>query len=154
MGHHYRPKGAGLRVRLRAFAAALLLICMIVPMKASASEPENTLASRHFLLNDALGGEVKLDPGDVPTSLQPPSEVGLGTQIPTPIRGAPLHHDVLGRILELNATLGAWQWFPATPPVLMPYLGSLDEFGNTAIQPGAVFATDPLSERAQEQSID
>ena len=32
----------------------------------------------------------------------------------------------------------------------MPYLGSLDEFGNTAIQPGAVFAPDPLSERAQE----
>ena len=56
---------------------------MIVPMKASVSEPENTLAARHFLLNDALGGEVKLDKGDLPTSLQPPSEVGLGTQIPT-----------------------------------------------------------------------
>ncbi len=29
-----------------------------------------------------------------------------GHPIPTPIRGAPLNHDVLGRILELNATLG------------------------------------------------
>ena len=35
-----------------------------------------------------------------------PSESGLGARIPTPIRGAPLNHDVLGRILELNATLG------------------------------------------------
>jgi hypothetical protein len=41
------------------------------------------------------------------------------------------------------------QWLPATPPVLAPYLGNLDEFGNTAVQPGAFLSTDPLSQVAQ-----
>jgi len=42
------------------------------------------------------------------------------------------------------------QWFPTTPPVLMPYLAGLDEFGNTAIQPGAVFPIEPHSLFAQQ----
>ena len=41
------------------------------------------------------------------------------------------------------------QWFPATPPVMMPYLANLDEYGNTAIQPGPVFAIEPFSAAAQ-----
>src|SRR5208337_2641468 len=53
------------------------------------------------------------------------------------------------RVAGSKADQQGWQWFPATPPVLMPYLAGLDEFGNTAIQSGAVFPTDPLSPYAQ-----
>jgi hypothetical protein len=40
-------------------------------------------------------------------------------------------------------------WFSTTPPDMMPYLANLDEYGNTAIQPGAVFTIEPTSQAAQ-----
>ena len=45
------------------------------------------------------------------------------------------------RILESKT---GRQWLPSTPPVLMPYLANLDEYGNTTIQPGALFDFEPL----------
>src|SRR5262249_19526816 len=42
------------------------------------------------------------------------------------------------------------EWFPTTPPILMPYLGSLDEFGNTAVQPGAAIPIEPHSLLAEK----
>ena len=56
---------------------------------------------------------------------------------------------VVRRIAESKKHQADWQWFPATPPTLMPYLANMDEFGNTAIQPGAVFSDDPLSRYPQ-----
>jgi len=40
-------------------------------------------------------------------------------------------------------------WFPATQPALPAYLGALDELDNTALQPGALIESDPLSRGAQ-----
>lgn len=42
------------------------------------------------------------------------------------------------------------EWFPTTPPVLMPYLGGLDDFGNTAVQEGALIPIEPQSLLAQK----
>ena len=42
------------------------------------------------------------------------------------------------------------EWFPTTPPVLMPYLADLDDFGNTAVQDGALIPIEPQSMLAQE----
>ena len=86
---------------------------------------------------------------EVHRSLHPPTAVGVGRQIPAPTKGAPQSEDVRQRIVESKSGQETLQWFPATPPVLAPYLGNLDEFGNTAIQPGGFFSTDPLSQMAQ-----
>ena len=42
------------------------------------------------------------------------------------------------------------EWFPTTPPVLMPYLAGVDEFGNTAVQDGALIPVEPQSLLAQQ----
>ena len=52
---------------------------------------------------------------------------------------------VAQRIAASKENQPDWQWFPATPPTLMPYLANLDEYGNTASQSGAVFPNDPFT---------
>ena len=80
----------------------------------------------------------------VPQSLQPPASVGLQRQTPDPLPGASLPPEVSGRLQGAREGAPPFQFFPAVPPRLMPYLGSLDEFGNTALRPGALFNFVPL----------
>jgi porin len=82
----------------------------------------------------------------VGSSLHPPAFTGLQKQIPTAPKGSSQSEDVRQRILESKT---GREWFAPTPPVLMPYLANLDEYGNTAIQPGPVFSVEPLSQAAQ-----
>jgi hypothetical protein len=73
--------------------------------------------------------------------------VGLQRQIPSSQKGAPLSEEVRQRLEQARSRS---EWFPETPPVLMPYLGSLDEFGNTAVQDGALIPIEPHSILAQK----
>ena len=52
-------------------------------------------------------------------------------------KGSPQSEETHQRILESKT---GREWFSPTPPALKPYLANLDEYGNTAIQPGPVFA--------------
>jgi porin len=104
-------------------------------------------ATNRFLLLDRFGKPVQVPTNEVPSSLQPPASVGLGQQIPSPQRGAPMSEEVRERIIKSKTER---EWFPRTPPVLMPYLGSLDDFGNTAVQDGALIPIEPQSLLAQQ----
>lgn len=106
-----------------------------------AAEAPTNVVSVPFLLNDRLGHATRVPTNEVPSSLHPPASIGLGQQIPVPSKGAPQSDDVRARILESKNDR---QWFPPTPPVLMPYLANLDEYGNTAIQPGALLDFEPV----------
>ena len=50
---------------------------------------------------------------------------------------------------ESREGLVRFQWFPATPPPLMPYLASFDEHGNTALRPGPLIDVVPFEPLVQ-----
>ncbi|MCX6914143.1 MAG: carbohydrate porin [Verrucomicrobia bacterium] len=132
-------------------ATIIILATSVSTLAAAASSavPQTNAPPSHFLLHDSLGNVVRMSTNDVHRSLHPPPAVGAGRQIPATTKGAMQSEDVRQRIVESKSGLEMLQWFPATPPVLAPYLGSLDDFGNTAVQPGGFFFTDPLSQMAQ-----
>jgi porin len=134
------------------YRATLIILAASVSTVAAASSsaaPQTNDPISHFLLHDSLGNVVQVSTNDVHRSLHPPAAVGAGRQIPAPTKGAPQSEDVRQRIVESKSGQETLQWFPATPPVLAPYLGNLDDFGNTAVQPGAFLPTEPLSQVAQ-----
>lgn len=131
----------------RRFAAAVAGMALITSGLGTESPTNST--TDHLLLTDKFGGTVRTSTNDVHPALHPPASVGLRQQIPMAPKGAPQSEAVRQRILESKLGQETLQWFPVTPPVLAPYLGNLDEFGNTAIQPGSVFATDPISQGVQ-----
>jgi porin len=114
-----------------------------------AAEPAVPEPPDRLLLPDRFGGVVPTSTNEVTPSLHPPASVGLGGQIPATTKGAPMPEEVRQRIVDSKAGQEAVSWFPATPSVLMPYLGNLDEFGNTAFQPGALLPRDPPGELVQ-----
>ena len=92
--------------------------------------------SGDVLLLDNLGRVVAVPTNEVPSALRPTTGAGLERQIPSPTAGASVSPEVLRRI---HAGTNGFQFFPAAPPPVMPYLASVDEYGNTAIHPGALF---------------
>ena len=131
-----------------SFVLGLALTATPLRSLAAPASPTNS-APDHLLLMDRLGRPVQVSTNDVSPVLQPPPSVGLGQQLPAGAKGAALPDAVAQRMVGSRLAQGNRQWFPATPPTLMPYLAGLDEFGNTAIQPGAVFAVDPVSQYPQ-----
>ena len=131
------------------YRAAIFILAASTATLVAADAPPSDPPPAHFLLHDSLGNVVQVSTNDVHPSLHPPAAVGAGHQIPGPTKGAPQSEDVRQRIVESKSGQETPQWFPATPPVLAPYLGNLDEFGNTAVQPGGLFARGPFSEVAQ-----
>src|SRR5271170_6556893 len=107
----------------------------------AAGTDTNAPPSGDLLLLDEMGRVVAVPTNEVPSGFQPPAGIGVKRQIPTPVTGASLPMEILRR---LRASTNGFQFFPATPPVLMPYLGSVDEYGNTAIRPGALLNLVPL----------
>jgi hypothetical protein len=106
-------------------------------------------ASSDVLLLDSLGRLVQEPASELPSQLHPPAAIGFQGQVPEPTRGSMMPQEILQRTRE-NAT--RFEFFPAFPPPLMPYLASQDEFGNTAIHPGAllpVFPLEPLIQGAK-----
>ena len=132
-----------------AHAHTVLVTAGPVTVAALSADPRTNAPPSHFLLHDSLGNVVRMSTNDVHRSLHPPPAVGSGRQIPATTKGAIQSEDVRQRIVESKSGLETLQWFPVTPPVLAPYLSSLDDFGNTAVQPGGFFSTDPLSQMAQ-----
>jgi hypothetical protein len=83
-----------------------------------------------------------------PATEPTPARIEPKHEIPSPTRGATLPADLLRRMEEAREEV--FQPFPVIPPRLMPYLASLDESGNTAIQPGALIPTTLLDSLAQK----
>jgi porin len=99
-----------------------------------------------LLLLDNLGRVVSVPMNEVPSALRPPADIGVARQIPNPTEGASLPQEILQRS---RAGTNGFQFFPSGQPPLMSYLASVDEFGNTAIRPGALFFFVPLEAPVQ-----
>jgi porin len=126
---------------------ALAFVLAATVLGTAAAEVPTNAGPNHLLLLDRFGNPIHVSTNDVPPSLQPPGSVGLGQQIPSPTRGSPMSEEVRQRIIQSKT---GREWFPTTPPVLMPYLADLDDFGNTAVQDGALIPIEPQSMLAQE----
>lgn len=116
---------------------------------AAQDRPDGGPPLEDLLLLDRSGDVVPRSSEEVDPALHPPADKGAKSQIPTSRRGAPLTDEARRRIADQAAARGDFSWFPSTPPTLPPYLGGLDEFGNTAIEPGALWPTDLPSVGAQ-----
>jgi porin len=121
----------------RTLAVQLAIALTAVSVTAFAADTN----TNDMLLLDSLGRVVKVPTNEVPSDLQPPSDIGLERQIPNPTTGASVPSEILQR---MRANTNGFQFFPASPPSLMPYLAGQDDYGNTAIRPGALFNFVPL----------
>ncbi len=127
-----------------ASIVALVAWGILIP---ASTEAQTNASTNHFLLLDRFGRPVRVSTNQVAPSLQPPESVGLGQQIPTPRKGTPMSEEVRQRIRQSKT---AREWFSTTPPELAPYLANVDEFGNTAVQEGALIPVEPQGLLAQK----
>jgi hypothetical protein len=139
IGHRRRPR--------LVLSVALILIAFIGP--AAFADSQTNTNTGQLLLIDRFGKAVSVSTNTIHSKIHPTVTKDLHQQIPTTPKGMPVSGEVRERLAREASTNATVQWFPAAAPVLMPYLGALDEFGNTAIQPGSYFATDPLGQLAQ-----
>ena len=99
-----------------------------------------------MLLTDDLGNAVRTPTDSVAEGLRPSSSIGLKHQTPHTHKGVKLSSEVLEKREALWKDLPEFAFFPAVPPRLMSYLYSNDEFGNTAIRPGALIDVAPFEQ--------
>ena len=103
-----------------------------------------------MLLTDDLGNAVRTPTDSVSEGFRPSSSgIGLKHQTPHTHKGVKLSSEVLEKLEALWADLPKFQAFPQVPPRLMSYLYSNDEFGNTAIRPGALIDVTPFEPQVQ-----
>src|ERR1017187_9468291 len=104
-------------------------------------------SSDNMLLLDSLGRVVAVPTNEVPSELRPATGSGLDRQIPNPTAGSSMPLELLQRLCK---DTNGFQFFSAMPPQLMSYLASQDEYGNTAVRPGALFSFVPLDGPVQD----
>lgn len=108
--------------------------------------PVNIVIQEDYILTDRYGDSIFVENEDVlPALLQlSPKE-----QIPMPVAGRLLHPKVQERMtqayLAQQENNSSCQWFPSHQPPMGAVIGGIDEFGNTANQPGALFKSAPVS---------
>ncbi len=142
-----RIKGRFLRPSFRYGLATL--VAAALPLTTLAEAPTNSPPPGVVLINP-LGESVTVATNAVPSSLLPPSNLGVSSQVPTPARGASVPEAVLERQDESRASNREFSFFPPYQPPLMPYLASQDQQGNTAIKPGPLFSSTPIDVAAQQ----
>ncbi|MFO1460756.1 MAG: carbohydrate porin [Verrucomicrobiota bacterium] len=96
------------------------------------------------LLTDSLGRAVLLPTNSIPADLLPENAATLIRQLPLLLPGSRAPSVVRSRHEAALSGDSGLEFLPATPPLLPPYLTSLDEFGNTALKPGAMFPAPPF----------
>jgi porin len=126
-----------------------VLIAMVLPTQASAEVATNA-SPPDMLLISPLGHPVALPTNAVPPGLLPPPGMGLKSQVPTTARGGSVPQPVLQRLEESREGKNAFTFIPPYQPRLMPYLGSQDALGNTAIKPGPLLPSSPLDVAVQQ----
>ncbi len=129
-----------------AVALGVVLLLMQVARAQLDAGPEVTPTPRDdaLVFPDALGNPVEKAPEESPELPTPGAEQ---RQVPAVRRGTKASDMRAGR-LRGGGDEGV-EWFSSKQPGLAPYLSGLDEYGNTAVQPGALFASDPVSRGVQ-----
>ena len=118
----------------------------------AADERPSESPPRDALLLDSMGRVVRVPPESVPAKLRPYGRLGLKHQTPQPVPGAKIPDEVMQRMQAAREGVEELRWFPAHQPPMMSYLASIDEFGTTALKPGALVRSvpwEPLVERAK-----
>jgi len=119
-----------------------VLACSTVVVRPA--EPAGTNApGNKVLLNDNLGKVVAVPTNAVPAQLLPPPGISVTNQVPSPAPGTPIPGPVQEREQDQRTGKDTLQFFPPFSPQLAPYLGSVDQFGNTALKPGALITSTP-----------
>jgi porin len=98
------------------------------------------------LLLDSLGQVVRVPTNTVTSGLENSAGYGQENQIPQPTAGSSMPPELMER---LGRGAKEFQFFSAYPPLLMPYLASQNEYGNTAFRPGPLFNFVPMEGTAQ-----
>ena len=127
---------------IRVTLVGVALLASTARAQSDCDAQPTSPASLEF--HDALGNAYEMSPESVPESFAPGA---TARHVPGQRRGK----KVSDKRLELLRGGGGAEcaWFSAKQPGLAPYLSSLDEYGNTAVQPGALIADDPVSAAAQ-----
>ncbi|MBL9175802.1 MAG: carbohydrate porin [Verrucomicrobiales bacterium] len=139
---HRRQIRNAVRCAVGFLALAPILLLSSPPATNAPAVP----SSNAVLLLDRHGGILPGATNDPAATPGGPSNGAQRPQIPAPPRGAPQAEAVRQRIADSKS---GREWFPSTPPVLPAYLANLDEYGNTALQPGALFNLAPVSSAVQ-----
>jgi porin len=134
---------------MRRVLAAVFLATAAAAV-ALAQETPSLPAPDRILLTDSLGRLVSVPASSLPARLRPPPGMAVERQAPRPGKGAKQPGEVSQRIEAARAGSRGFQLFPAVQAKLMSYLASQDEFGNTAIAPGALVSFFPLEPIVQE----
>jgi porin len=123
---------------------------MSTALTVSAADPSpSDPPAGEMLLTDDLGNAVRTPTESVAQGLRPSSAIGLKHQTPRTHKGLKLTGEVLEKLEALWSDLPKFAFFPPVPPPLMSYLYSNDEFGNTAIRPGALIDVAPFEPQVQ-----
>jgi hypothetical protein len=126
-------------------SAIVALIAVLLAPVAAADRSQTNAPLRDILLTDSLGHAVHADTNQVSRSLHPPANTGTPHQFSGGLEGAKGPAEALTRLKEARASQAGWQLFPAVPPRLPSYLYSVDDYGNTAVRPGALIPYDPFA---------
>jgi len=125
-------------------------LCLLAAATARAADPSSTDSTQgEMLLYNHMGQAVKVPLDSVHPTLHPPSAVGLKYQMPNTHKGASLPTEVVDKLESIWKDLPTFELFPTAPARLMPYLYNNDDFGNTAVQPGALIPMAPLEPEVQ-----
>jgi len=101
---------------------------------------------------DALGRSVGTALFKVAPGLRPATEQGLKYQTPNTQKGVTTPNYTREKLDAIWKSQPArLEMFPAAPPRLQPYLYNIDEMGNTAASPGALFNIAGLEPAVQQE---
>ena len=146
--HPFMRPGATLR-----FYGAVGAVLAFGTAFVRSAEPAATNApGDQMLMTDDFGKLVVVPTNAVSSQFRPPSGISITNQVPSPTPGTPIPGPVQEREQNQRAGRDQLQFFPPFAPRLAPYLASVDQFGNTALKPGALFPwapNDVLPQRAK-----
>ena len=123
-------------------AVAALLACGTATVRPGEPAATNAPANQ-VLMNDDFGKLVVVPTNAMSSQFRPPSGISITNQIPSPTPGTPIPALVQEREQNQRAGREQLQFFPPFSPPLASYLASVDQFGNTALKPGALFPWAP-----------
>jgi hypothetical protein len=125
--------------------ALITAVLTVWASAARAADPAATNApATGLLLIDSLGHTVHLDTNQVARPMQPLATTLLPHQFSGALEGVKAPVEALTRLVEARVSQLGLQLFPAVPPRLPSYLSGVDDYGNTAIRPGALITYDPF----------
>jgi porin len=135
-----------------ATRAAVLTVALLItaPCVQAGEAAVDAPASGDVLLLDNLGRAVPTPVDSLHEGLRPRSQSELEHQTPPPQKGSKAPEEVRKKLETMREGLPAFEWFPAVPPHLEPYLYSQDELGNTIARPGPLIDFFPLEPVVQE----